>query len=42
MRTTQARIERVRRSWQIRFNQEETGLIAVIFGAWLMQKSDPA
>ena len=24
----------------MRFNEEETGLIAVIFGAWLMQKSD--
>jgi hypothetical protein len=25
---------------EIAFNQEEVGLIAVIFGAWLMQKSD--
>ncbi len=27
-------------AWHIRFNEEETGLIAVIFGARLMQKSD--
>ncbi|MDR6616836.1 stationary phase inducible protein CsiE [Klebsiella sp. CN_Kp118] len=40
MRTTQAALEEFEASWQVRFSQEEVSLIAVIFGAWLMQKSD--
>lgn len=40
MRTTQAALVEFETSWQIRFSQEEVSLIAVIFGAWLMQKSD--
>jgi hypothetical protein len=40
MRTTQAALEEFEANWQVRFSQEEVSLIAVIFGAWLMQKSD--
>ncbi|MFQ9621361.1 MAG: hypothetical protein ACLR17_01070 [Enterobacteriaceae bacterium] len=40
MRTTQAALAEFEASWQVRFSQEEVSLIAVIFGAWLMQKSD--
>ncbi|MBZ4359103.1 PRD domain-containing protein, partial [Mycobacterium tuberculosis] len=40
LRTTQAALSEFEEAWHIRFNEEETGLIAVIFGAWLMQKSD--
>ena len=40
MRTTQAALREFEATYEITFNQEEVGLIAVIFGAWLMQKSD--
>ncbi len=40
LRTTQAALSEFEEAWHVRFNEEETGLIAVIFGAWLMQKSD--
>ena len=40
LRTTQAALSEFEEAWHIHFNEEETGLIAVIFGAWLMQKSD--
>ncbi|HHG8771767.1 TPA: stationary phase inducible protein CsiE [Raoultella planticola] len=40
MRTTQAALGEFEAAYGIRFNQEEVGLIAVIFGAWLMQKTD--
>ncbi len=40
LRTTQAALSEFEEAWHIRFNEEETGLIAVIFGARLMQKSD--
>ena len=40
MRTTQAALAEFEASWQVRFSQEEVSLIAVIFGAWLMQKND--
>lgn len=39
MRTTQAALEEFEASWQVRFSREEVSLIAVIFGAWLMQKA---
>jgi transcriptional antiterminator len=39
MRTTQAALEEFEANWQVRFSQEEVSLIAVIFGAWLMQKT---
>ncbi|HCI6174872.1 TPA: stationary phase inducible protein CsiE [Klebsiella quasipneumoniae subsp. quasipneumoniae] len=40
LHTTQAALSEFEEAWHVRFNEEETGLIAVIFGAWLMQKSD--
>lgn len=40
MRTTQQALSEFEAAYEIAFNQEEVGLIAVIFGAWLMQKSD--
>lgn len=40
MRTTQSALEDFENDWKVRFSQQEVGLIAVIFGAWLMQKSD--
>jgi transcriptional antiterminator len=40
MRTTQAALSEFEATYEIAFNQDEVGLIAVIFGAWLMQKSD--
>lgn len=40
VRTTQAALEDFETDWKVRFSHEEVGLIAVIFGAWLVQKSD--
>jgi transcriptional antiterminator len=40
MRTTKTALEEFESAYRVRFNQEEVGLIAVIFGAWLMQKSE--
>ncbi|QHM74552.1 hypothetical protein C7M52_00488 [Mixta theicola] len=39
LRTTHAAIEPFEHHYDIRFSAEEMGLIAVIFGAWLMQES---
>lgn len=39
LRTTQAAVETFEDHYGIRFSAEEMGLIAVIFGAWLMQES---
>ncbi|WP_160623641.1 stationary phase inducible protein CsiE [Mixta intestinalis] len=39
LRTTQTAIEPFEYHYEIRFSAEEMGLIAVIFGAWLMQES---
>lgn len=38
MRTTQEALRDFETAYHIQFNQEEVSLIAVIFGAWLMQK----
>ncbi|HBS5678971.1 stationary phase inducible protein CsiE [Klebsiella sp. 141240] len=40
MRTTQEALRDFETAYHIQFNQEEVSLIAVIFGAWLMQKAD--
>lgn len=40
MRTTREAMSEFEASWQMKFNEEELGLIGVIFGAWLMQESD--
>src|SRR5690606_36257920 len=40
MRTTQEVMAGMEREYGLRFSPEETGLVAVIFGAWLMQESD--
>ena len=40
MRTTKTALEEFESAYRVSFNQEEVGLIAVIFGAWLMQKSE--
>lgn len=42
LRTTQAALSKFEEAWHIRFNEEETGLIAVIFGAWLDAEKRPA
>ena len=39
LRTTQTAIENFEHHYGIRFSAEEMGLIAVIFGSWLMQES---
>lgn len=39
MRTTREAIKDLEAEFNIRFSSEETGLIAIIFGAWLMQES---
>ena len=40
MRTTQAAMAPFEAYYGLRFSPEEIGLIAIIFGAWLMQESD--
>lgn len=40
MRTTQEVMAGMEREYGLRFSPEEAGLVAVIFGAWLMQESD--
>ncbi|MRS14660.1 stationary phase inducible protein CsiE [Enterobacteriaceae bacterium RIT691] len=40
MRTTQQALVPFENIYNLRFTDEEMGLIAVIFGAWLMQESD--
>lgn len=39
LRTTQAAVAEFEQQYQLTFSQEEMGLIAIIFGAWLMQES---
>lgn len=39
LRTTQAAIAGFEQRYRLHFSQEEMGLIAIIFGAWLMQES---
>lgn len=39
LRTTQSAVETFENHYGIRFSTEEMGLIAVIFGSWLMQES---
>ena len=40
MRTTREALRGFEEEYDVEFSEEETGLVAVIFGAWLMQKSD--
>lgn len=40
MRTTQAILSEVEAEFGLRFSDEEMSLVAVIFGAWLMQETD--
>lgn len=40
MRTTREALEVLEEEYALRFSEEEAGLVAVIFGAWLMQESD--
>ncbi|KNC90323.1 stationary phase inducible protein CsiE [Trabulsiella odontotermitis] len=40
MRTTRIALHEFEEDFGIRFTEEESGLVAVIFGAWLMQESD--
>lgn len=40
MRTTQAAMAPFEAYYGLRFSAEELGLVAIIFGAWLMQESD--
>ncbi|XTZ39423.1 stationary phase inducible protein CsiE [Salmonella enterica] len=40
MRTTRDALQAVEEEFNLRFSDEEAGLVAVIFGAWLMQESD--
>lgn len=40
MRTTREVMSGMEREYGLRFTDEETGLVAVIFGAWLMQECD--
>lgn len=40
MRTTRTALEGLETEYGLRFSDEEAGLVAVIFGAWLMQESD--
>lgn len=39
MRTTREAVRELEAQFNIHFSSEETGLIAIIFGAWLMQES---
>nr|WP_318384705.1 stationary phase inducible protein CsiE [uncultured Enterobacter sp.] len=40
MRTTREALSGMEQEYNLRFTDEEAGLVAVIFGAWLMQESD--
>ena len=40
MRTTRQAFDAFEEEYGVRFSDEEVGLVAVIFGAWLMQESD--
>ncbi|WLI75931.1 stationary phase inducible protein CsiE [Kosakonia sp. H02] len=40
MRTTRSALQALEHEYGMRFSDEEAGLVAVIFGAWLMQESD--
>ncbi|WP_318392955.1 stationary phase inducible protein CsiE [Enterobacter sp.] len=40
MRTTREAMSGMEQEYDLRFTDEETGLVAVIFGAWLMQETD--
>lgn len=40
MRTTRIALESLEQEYGLRLSDEEAGLVAVIFGAWLMQESD--
>lgn len=40
MRATREAFHDFERTWSLRFSDEEIGLVAVIFGAWLMQEKD--
>ncbi|WP_413737491.1 stationary phase inducible protein CsiE [Sodalis sp. RH21] len=40
LRTTRAAVMPFEAAYRIRFSREEMGLVAVIFGAWLMQDND--
>lgn len=40
LRATRAAMIPLAAEYRIRFSREEMGLIAVIFGAWLMQETD--
>ena len=40
MRTTRDAFHDFECTWGLRFSEEEIGLVAVIFGAWLMQEKD--
>lgn len=40
VRTTRDALQVVEKEYALRFSDEETGLVAVIFGAWLMQEAD--
>lgn len=40
MRTTQEALTEFANEYDLQFSEEETGLVAVIFGAWLMQEND--
>lgn len=40
MRTTREALQGFEAEYDVHFSEEETGLVAVIFGAWLMQEKD--
>jgi len=40
MRTTREALQELEDEYALRFSDEEAGLVAVIFGAWLMQATD--
>lgn len=40
VRTTRTALTQFEREYSVRFTDEESGLIAVIFGAWLLQEDD--
>ncbi|ELQ6126001.1 stationary phase inducible protein CsiE [Cronobacter dublinensis] len=40
MRTTRKAFDRFEEEYRVAFSDEEVGLVAVIFGAWLMQEAD--
>lgn len=40
VRTTREALHGFEEEYDVRFSEEETGLVAVIFGAWLMQEKD--